>query len=147
MKALQSLTWSLLVAAALLTAPASVFSGDAIKSPDNIPGSTKVDAEGVLALAETIPNLTIIDSRIALDRKQGYIQGSISLPNVDTTCASLAKVIHAKDSPALFYCNGVKCGRSVVAVRIALSCGYTKVYWFRGGFEEWKQKNYPFLKE
>ncbi len=131
----------------LLTLPGAHLHAADIKSPTDILGATKVDAEGLLHLVETIPELIIIDSRIALDRKQGYIQGSQSLPDVETNCASLAKHIPAKTAPAIFYCNGIKCGRSVKAIHIALQCGYNKIYWFRGGFEEWKQKNYPFLKE
>jgi len=106
-----------------------------------------VDAEGVLALVEKMPRLVIVDSRIAMDRKQGYLEGSISLPDTETNCASLARVISAKDRPALFYCNGVKCGRSVVGVTTAKQCGYTHLYWYRGGFEDWKQKGYPYLKK
>ena len=71
---------------------------------------------------------------------------SIIVVTVDTY-ASLARVISAKDRPVLFYCNGVKCGRSAVAVTIARQCGYTRLYWYRGGFEDWKRKNYPYLKK
>jgi len=117
------------------------------KSPDLIPGSTKVDAEGVVKLAATIPGLIIIDSRIAGDRHQGFIEGSLSLPDEQTTCDSLAEAIPSKQWPALFYCNGPKCGRSAVAVNIALTCNYEDIYWFRGGFEEWKNKAYPYIKE
>lgn len=118
-----------------------------IKSPEDIPGSVKVTAEGFIDLVDTIPNLIVIDSRIPGDRKQGYVEGSISLPDIETSCKSLATKIPAKDSPTLFYCNGVKCGRSAKAVKIALKCGYKKVYWFRGGFEEWLAKGFPYLQE
>jgi len=118
-----------------------------IKSPENIPGSVKVTAEGFIDLVDTIPELIVIDSRIPGDRKQGYVEGSISLPDVETTCDSLAKKIPNKTHPTLFYCNGVKCGRSAKAVKIALDCGYKKVYWFRGGFEEWLAKGFPYLQE
>ena len=116
-------------------------------SPEKIEGSTVVNAEGFIELVGKIPDLLVIDSRIHGDRKQGYIEGSVSLPDVDTDCESLAKVIPSKDSPTLFYCNGVKCGRSATAVTIALKCGYNKIYWFRGGFEEWLTKGYPYLQE
>lgn len=116
-------------------------------APAEIPGSTKVDAEQLIDLVNNIDDLLLIDARIKMDRKQGYIEGSVSLPDVDTNCRSLAKTITKKSSPVLFYCNGPKCGRSVKSVRKALKCGYHNIYWFRGGFEEWKQKNYPYLKE
>lgn len=116
-------------------------------SPEKIDGSTIVNAEEFIELVEKTPHLIVIDSRIHGDRKQGYIEGSVSLPDVDTNCDSLAKVIPHKDSPTLFYCNGVKCGRSATAVTIALKCGYNKIYWFRGGFEEWLAKGYPYLQE
>lgn len=121
--------------------------GDKIVSPDTIPGTTKVDAEGVIGLVEKIPDLIIIDARIRQDRVQGYIEGSVSVPDIETDCEKLTRVIPKKSSPVLFYCNGPKCGRSVHSSLKALACGYHNVYWFRGGFEEWKNKNYPFLKE
>ena len=117
------------------------------KSPESIEGTTQVTAEGFIELVDAIPNLIVIDSRIPGDRKQGYVEGSISLPDVETNCDTLGKIIPKKSSPALFYCNGVKCGRSAKAVKIALSCGYNNIYWFRGGFEEWLAKGYPYLQE
>ncbi len=140
--------WFLFLAAWGLTALiGSAHAGDKIVSPDTIPGTKKVDAEGVIDIVEKISDLIIIDSRIRQDRAQGYIEGSVSLPDIETNCATLAKLIPKKSSPVLFYCNGPKCGRSVKASNKALACGYRNIYWFRGGFEEWKIKNYPYLKE
>lgn len=53
----------------------------------------------------------MIDSRVTADRKEGFIEGSISLPDTDTRCKSLAQAVAALNSPLLFYCNAVKCGR------------------------------------
>ena len=118
-----------------------------VVSPETIPGITRLDAEGVIDIVEKISDLVIIDARISNDRKQGYIEGSRSLPDIDTTCNTLEKVVPGKARPVLFYCNGVKCGRSVKSINIAQGCGYEKIYWFRGGFEEWKAKGYPFVTE
>jgi rhodanese-related sulfurtransferase len=131
----------------LLTTIIYTATAAAESSPDSIDGSTLVNAEGFIDLVGKVPDLIVIDSRIPGDRKQGYVEGSISLPDVDTTCDSLAKVILGKGSPTLFYCNGVKCGRSATAIKIALGCGYNNIYWFRGGFEEWLAKGYPYLQE
>ncbi len=117
-----------------------------IAVPEAIEGVATVDAEGLIELAQHYPDLIIVDARQRADRRQGYIQDSVSLPDIETTCDTLKGVLPAADAPAAFYCNGVKCGRSVIALQIAKGCGYTRLHWFRGGFEEWKQKGYPFLQ-
>jgi len=121
--------------------------GEKHVAPDNIPGVVKVDAEGLITLVERMPDLIMIDARIAKDREYGYIEGSRSLPNIDTNCETLAILIPKKTTPTVYYCNGPKCGRSVESIKIAKSCGYSNIYWYRGGFEDWKDKNYPFLKD
>ena len=131
----------------LISLSLSVSADEKKAAPEAIQGTTKVSAEGVLNLAEKIPDLILIDARIAGDRKQGYIEGSISLPDIDTNCNTLAQIIPKKGSPVLFYCNGVKCGRSVISSRIAVGCGYKNIYWFRGGVEEWKAKGFPSIKK
>lgn len=116
-------------------------------APEQIAGVTRVEAEDLLTLVEQEKKLVIIDSRIRMDRRQGYIEGSLSLPDNETSCAALERVLSNRKLPVLFYCNGVHCGRSGVAAGIALKCGYTRLYWYRSGFEDWKQKGYPFLKK
>ncbi len=115
-------------------------------SPEAIEGSTTINAEALIQLANEHDNLVIIDSRIQADRRQGYIANSISLPDTRTDCTSLFRIINRKNTATVFYCNGPKCRRSDHAVAIASLCGYTNIYWFRGGFEEWKNKNYLISK-
>lgn len=120
-------------------------------SPQDVAGTVKVSAEEVFSLFEATPGLVIVDSRLAdgpsSGRAQGFIEGSVSLPDTRTDCASLARVIPKKDTPALFYCNGPKCGRSAKAIEVARRCGYRRLYWFRGGFEEWMEKGYPYVRK
>jgi rhodanese-related sulfurtransferase len=40
----------------------------------------------------------------------------------------------------------VKCGRSFESAKIAIAEGYSKIYWFRGGMEEWEGKGLPVVK-
>jgi len=115
-------------------------------SPDTIEGTTTIDAEKLIQLANELQQLVIIDSRIRADRRQGYIPDSVSLPDTDTDCNSLFRVIDRKNTATVFYCNGPRCRRSEHAVKIAVECGYTNIYWFRGGFEEWLKKQYLIYK-
>ncbi len=116
-------------------------------APSFLSGSTLVASEGVLELAEKEPALVIIDSRLTSDRQHGYLDGSLSLPDEETYCDSLARVIPNKFSPTVFYCNGPHCKRSARAVKVAIDCGYKKVFWFRGGFESWKKEGYPYVRQ
>ena len=119
---------------------------DEIASPESIDGTIIVDAVGLIDAVGEIPKLVLIDSRIVADRKEGFIEGSISLPDTDTSCESLASAVAAHTTPILFYCNGIKCGRSATAAVIAVDCGYTSVYWFRNGMEEWLEQEYPLVQ-
>ena len=111
-------------------------------SPESIKDSTIIDAEFLIQLAQKHDDLVVIDSRIRADRRQGYIPDSVSLPDTETDCTSLFRLIYRKNTATVFYCNGPKCQRSDHAIRIAKECGYTNIYWFRGGIEEWISKQY-----
>lgn len=111
--------------------------------PETIQGTTRVSAEEMIDLAANKPELVIIDARKAADFQKGFIEGAVSLPDTDTTQESLATHIKTKSTPVVFYCNGVRCGRSVKSSEMAVSLGYENIYWFRGGWEEWTEKGYP----
>ena len=120
----------------------SAFAGKE-ETPPFIDGTVRVSAEEMIDLVEQYDELVIIDARKKSDVAKGFIEGSVSLPNTETTPASLAKHIASKSTPVLFYCNGSKCGRSVKAAKIAIADGYSKIYWFRGGMQEWEAKGLP----
>lgn len=118
----------------------------AYAAPERLPGITPINAEQFIALAQQ-EKVVIIDSRLAVDRNQGRIEYSVSLLDTATDCNSLVKIAPKVVTPLLFYCNGVKCPRSSRAAAVAQACGYTRVFWLRGGFDEWKKKKYPYLKK
>ena len=124
----------------------TVTASESYTSPESIEGTHKIDAEELIRLVNQDKARIIIDSRISSDRKLGYIPGSISLPDTETSCESLARIVPQKSNPVVFYCNGPKCRRSDNAVVIAADCGYTNIYWFRGGIEAWRANNYPVKK-
>ncbi|MBX2809329.1 MAG: rhodanese-like domain-containing protein [Cellvibrionaceae bacterium] len=117
------------------------------ESPQAIEGTTRVSAEDIFDLFDEYDDLVIIDSRKPADREPGYIEGSLSLPDFDTTPATLAANIATKSTPVVFYCNGPKCGRSVKASKMAVAEGYENVFWFRGGWQEWSDKGLPAVKD
>jgi len=113
--------------------------------PELVPGITTITAENLAGMLDSLSAPTVIDARVAKGRSHGYIEGSVPLADVDTSCASLAGVIQNHDTTTVFYCSSSKCGRSLNALKIAQGCNYRNVYWFRGGFEEWQNKGYPYV--
>jgi rhodanese-related sulfurtransferase len=114
--------------------------------PEKISGVTTLSAEQVLEILMSEHPPLLVDARIKQDRDYGYIESSISLPDIETNCNTLTKIVSKnKNKPIIFYCNGVQCGRSVVSIKIARSCGYHHLSWFKGGFAEWKEKGYQYI--
>ena len=134
----------LLISAGLLASNVAVAGKKIV--PEFIDGTIRVGAEEVIELVEEVPNLVIVDSRKSSDHRKGFIEGSIGMPNTETNANSLRKHVSSKRTPVLFYCNGIRCGRSVKAAKIAMANGYKKVYWFRGGIEEWEAKGLPLVR-
>mgnify|MGYP006285210345 CR=1 FL=1 len=112
-------------------------------APESIPGTQRVDAEAVVDLILTEPDLVVIDARRSEEHAKGHIQDSVSLLDTDTTPETLAEHVPTKQTPVLFYCNGERCLRSTNACRKAVGAGYKRVYWFRGGWIEWTEKELP----
>ena len=113
--------------------------------PEKITGVDTVIAEQVIERLTSDNPPVFIDARIKKDRSHGYIESSISLPDIETNCNTLNDISEDKDQHLMFYCNGVQCGRSVVSIKVARSCGYHKLSWFKGGFSEWKEKGYQYM--
>ena len=114
--------------------------------PRTISGITTVSVDELASMLASENEITVIDARIQKGRSKGYIDGSIHLPDVDTSCDSLTKHIPSKMTKVVFYCSSSECGRSMNAVTRAQNCGYQNLYWFREGFREWKKSGYPYSK-
>lgn len=131
----------------LITAPAL-----AIDTPDSLAGATLITAEKAKELAGS--GAKIYDVRVATEYVEEHIAGAVSLPykenskkeaGFDSTQDkfNLGAVGTDKGASLIFQCNGKECWKSYKAAAVAVKAGYSKVYWFRGGLPEWKQKGFP----
>jgi rhodanese-related sulfurtransferase len=133
----------LLAAAALFCCVASVGAQDA---PMQIKGATTIDAKQISPLVTKHANLVIIDSRKIEDYEAGHIKGAIRLIDTDVSVETLAKFLPSKDTPVLFYCNGIKCGRAAKATEKSIQFGYTTVYYYALGMDEWNKLELPLVR-
>jgi rhodanese-related sulfurtransferase len=119
----------------------------AADAPLTINGAVTVNADGVIALVQTSADLIIIDNRTRADYDVGHIESAIPLVDSEITEeAALARIVKSKDTPVLFYCNGVKCGRAANATTKAVSWGYSRVYYYALGLAEWNRRGLPLIR-
>jgi rhodanese-related sulfurtransferase len=144
----------LVVFATLAMLQSSLFAAEK-SSPGNLTSTVAaaitIDSEHLIELYQSVPGLLIIDSRLRQDHALGHIEKSSSLPLNETNCKSLSTLAPDSDQAIVFYCNGSASGSgadvSTEAVHIASNCGYKRLFWLRGGFIEWQDKDYPFVIE
>jgi rhodanese-related sulfurtransferase len=115
-------------------------------APPAIEGATNLSAEQAVRLIVEEPALVVIDARKDDEFAKGHIEGAISLLDTRMTPESLARHVPSKETPVLFYCNGARCMRSTNAVNKAKQWGYRNLYWFRGGWVEWTEKQLPIAR-
>lgn len=110
-------------------------------TPESVPGATTVDAKTAKALFDN--EAAFIDLRKENVWNTGRIPGAIWLDFKNDYNEAALKAEVSEDEEVVFYCSGVRCPRSSKAAASALKWGYQKVYYFRGGYPEWKNAGLP----
>jgi TolB-like protein/class 3 adenylate cyclase/Flp pilus assembly protein TadD/rhodanese-related sulfurtransferase len=107
----------------------------------DVEGSVKIEAAGAKALFDR--GAIFIDARGSGPYSRGHIPNAINLhTNRDLTKEALSELV-GLDEEVVFYCGGEDCPLSANACAKALVWGYTKVYYFAGGYPSWKKADYP----
>jgi rhodanese-related sulfurtransferase len=142
-----SLTWSSLpLVVAVLLLPGATAAQPPVPADTSTLAIT-IDSEHLIELYQSFPGLLIIDSRLKSDHALGHIETSVSLPLAQTNCKTLKELAKSPEQAMVFYCNNKAGTASIDAIRTASSCGYKRLFWLRGGFVEWKEKDYPYVIE
>jgi ABC-type phosphate/phosphonate transport system substrate-binding protein/rhodanese-related sulfurtransferase len=121
-------------------------------TPRTLPGATIVTAEEATELMRR--GAPIFDTRVKEEYVEGHIKGALSLPygeksakEVDFDSSkdhfNVAGLPADKDAPIILSCNGPECWKSYKSSVAAIKAGYRKIYWFRGGFPEWRLRGFP----
>ena len=88
----------------------------------------------------------IIDSRLPEYYIDGHITGAINIPfeEIDSYVAKLAEI--PQDTMVVIYCDGADCEVAYDLAVYMIGVGYSKVYVFEGGWEEWLAAALPVTK-
>jgi rhodanese-related sulfurtransferase len=84
-----------------------------------------------------------IDTRNPRFFARAHIPGSHHLDMKDGFTERSLAAVARKDQPIVIYSSGVQCARGYRGAVFAVSWGYEKVYYFRGGFVDWRDVDLP----
>lgn len=83
-----------------------------------------------------------IDVRPAREWGWGHVQGALHL-DLAERFAGLAEPHWPRELPLVIYCDSEVCPQSALAVRQAVDWGFSRVFYFRGGYFAWQLFDFP----
>jgi rhodanese-related sulfurtransferase len=121
-------------------------------TPTSLPGAKIISAAEAKALIEK--GVPVYDVREGEEYEKAHVPGAISLPYKEASAKevgfdpvddqfALNKLPKDKNAPLVMYCDGTICWKSYKSTVMAIQAGWKNVYWYRGGFPEWKEKGLP----
>jgi len=85
--------------------------------------------------------LAVIDARSTEEYQEVHIKNALSIP-LSKLEKDATLLPASKDARLVFYCNGIKCGKSGKSAKIALENGYRDVSVYAGGMPVWEEKGF-----
>ena len=125
-------------------------------TPIQVPGAKLVATKDLQAMLATLPAPILVD--VASGDGHVTLRGAYWLPGAgrgshyfDPLQAQLAEYLQQlskgdKTWPMVFFCVNAQCWLSYNASLRAAALGYTRVYWYRGGIEAWREAGLPLSK-
>jgi len=85
--------------------------------------------------------MTLIDARTPAEYREAHISGAINIPEKEFE-ATKQQLPTEKDALLVFYCNGVKCGKSKKVARLVQPLGYTNILVYSEGIPVWEERSF-----
>lgn len=90
-------------------------------------------------------NFLLVDSRNPEEFREAHIPGAVNIPQKKMDLL-LGLLPTDKSAQVIFYCNGVKCGKSKKAAQKAIQLGYSNIWVYAEGMPVWEEMGYSFYR-
>jgi rhodanese-related sulfurtransferase len=105
-------------------------------------GYAVISTEDLKKLLDDGTAITVVDARNPEEYQEVHIKGAISIP-VKQWDKYSGQLPADKSARIIFYCNGIKCGKSKKAAARAIESGYSNVSIYAEGMPVWEEKGMP----
>lgn len=123
-------------------------------TPTSLPGAKVINAAQARELM--VKGVPVYDVRVEEEYLTAHLPGAISVPYKEGSAKevgfdaaddqfALNRLPKDKNAPFMMYCDGTICWKSYKSAVMAIQAGWKNVYWFRGGFPEWKEAGLPII--
>ncbi len=103
-----------------------------------------ISTEQLKAMMDEKKDFTLIDARTKEEYQEAHIFTAFNVP--EKQFKELVSTLPAdKNSLLVFYCNGVKCGKSKKVAKLASEAGYSNILIYSEGFPVWEEKNFTIV--
>ena len=105
-------------------------------------GFSTLSSEQLKELLDNKPaGLALIDARTPQEYQEAHIPDAVSIP-LSVLEKDNSALTFPKNARLVFYCNGVKCGKSSKSAVIARALGYADISIYAEGMPVWEEKGY-----
>lgn len=91
-------------------------------------------------------SMVLIDARTPEEFKEAHIAGALNIPEKGIEQAA-AQLPADRNSLLVFYCNGIKCGKSTRVAKMVAPLGYTNIFIYSEGIPVWEELNLPLVTD
>lgn len=103
-----------------------------------------VSSEVLRDMLEEKKSLTLVDARTNDEYQVAHLVGAVNITEKDFD-SKLALLPKDKGALLVFYCNGVKCGKSKKVAAKAKAAGYGNLLIYAEGFPVWEEKGFAIV--
>lgn len=103
-----------------------------------------ITTERLKEMLDEKKDFTLVDARTKEEYQEAHIGGAVNIQekSFDDQTALLPA---DRNALLVFYCNGVKCGKSKKVAAKARSAGYTNILVYSDGFPVWEEEGMPII--
>lgn len=129
------------VASIFVFALLSGFSAPLLAAADEF---NAISTEQLKEMLDEKKDFTLVDARTKEEYQEAHIGKAVNIQ--EKNFDELASLLPAdKNALLVFYCNGVKCGKSKKVAAKAKGAGYTNILVYLDGFPVWEEKGMPIV--